>query len=200
MNKRKMNSNNKKKKQEIIHKYNQTSDFYDGRYLTIQQDKFRLILKDIIFNDKLILDAGCGTGLLFEYIEGLFEKSDIPSIHYVGVDISINMLKKFHSKCNQKVIKFNLILSDLENLPFRENKFTLLFSFTSLQNLPDIIQGLKESFRVVIEGANVNFSILRKKLDKEILKGIFTPQIKDMKIIDLESVEDILFRGKASKE
>ena len=195
-----MKPEKKNKKQEIINKYNQTSDFYDRRYVKIQQDKFSLILKDNSIYEKLILDAGCGTGLLFGVIDNSFEKSNVTDFHYVGVDISINMLKRFHSKLDQKAKNVNLILTDLENLPFREDKFTLLFSFTSLQNLPDVIEGLKESFRVVKDGADVNFSILRKKLNKERLKVLLKPLIKYMKIIDIESIEDVLFTGKALKE
>jgi len=195
-----MKPEKKNKKQEIINKYNQTSEFYDRRYVKIQQDKFSLILKDNSVYEKLILDAGCGTGLLFGVIDNSFEKSNNIDFHYVGVDISINMLKRFHSKLDQKAKNVNLILTDLENLPFREDKFTLLFSFTSLQNLPDVIEGLKESFRVVKDGTDVNFSILRKKLNKERLKVLLKPLIKYMKIIDIESIEDVLFTGKALKE
>lgn len=195
-----MKPEKKNKKQEIINKYNQTSEFYDRRYEKIQQDKFSLILKDNSIYEKLILDAGCGTGLLFGVIDNSFEKSNITDFHYVGVDISINMLKRFHFKLDQKAKNVNLILTDLENLPFRDNKFTLLFSFTSLQNLPDVIEGLKESFRVVKDGTDVNFSILRKKLNKERLKVLLKPLIKYMKIIDIESIEDVLFTGKALKE
>lgn len=195
-----MKPEKKNKKQEIINKYNQTSEFYDRRYVKIQQDKFSLILKDNSIYEKLILDAGCGTGLLFGVIDNSFEKSNITDFHYVGVDISINMLKRFHSKLDHKAKKVNLILTDLENLPFRDNKFTLLFSFTSLQNLPDVIEGVKESFRVVKDGTDVNFSILRKKLNKERLKVLLKPLIKYMKIIDIESIEDVLFTGKALKE
>lgn len=195
-----MKPDKKNKKQKIIRRYNQTSDFYDRRYVKIQEDKYRLILKDITIYEKLILDAGCGTGLLFDYIRSSFEKSDITDFHYVGVDISINMLKRFHSKLNQKAKKVNLILSDLENLPLRESRFNLLFSFTSLQNLPDIIEGLRESFRVAKDGADVNFSILRKKLNKEELIGILNPLVRHMNIIDIESIEDALFTGKVLKE
>jgi len=195
-----MKPEKKNKKQEIINKYNQTSEFYDRRYVKIQQDKYSLILKDISIYEKLILDVGCGTGLLFVVIDNSFEKSNVTDFHYVGVDISINMLKRFHSKLDQKAKNVNLILTDLENLPFREDKFTLLFSFTSLQNLPDVIEGLKESFRVVKDGTDVNFSILRKKLNKERLKVLLKPLIKYMKIIDIESIEDVLFTGKALKE
>ncbi|MFX1443187.1 MAG: class I SAM-dependent methyltransferase [Promethearchaeota archaeon] len=189
----------KNKKQQIINKYNQTSEFYDRRYIKLQEDKYRLMLKDITIDEQLILDAGCGTGLLFDYIGSVIETSKNADFHYVGADISINMLKRFHSKLDQKAKYFNLILSDLENLPLRENIVTLLFSFTSLQNLPNVLKGIKEFFRVAREGANVYISILRKNLNKARLTGLLKPLLKYMKIIDIESIEDVLYTGKALK-
>ena len=190
----------KNKKREIIDNYNRTSEFYDRRYVKIQKDKYDLIIKDITINRKCILDTGCGTGLLIEYIGKSIEKSSILDFQYVGVDISINMLKSFFLKIEHRAKNINLILSDVENLPLRDNIFDILFSFTSLQNLPDIIQGVKESFRVVKDGANVNFSVLKKRLNKEQLISIIKPQVKHMRIIDLESIEDTLFIGIALKE
>ncbi len=183
------------KKREIIDKYNQTSEFYDRRYEKIQEDKYRLILNDIRINEKVILDTGCGTGLLFDYMKSSFENLFNHDYHYVGVDISINMLKRFYFKIDQKAKNIDLILSDLENLPLRDNTFDLLFSFTSLQNLPDIIQGIRESFRVVKNGAEVHFSILKKRLNKKKLISIIEHKLKHMKIIERESIEDTLFTG-----
>jgi len=194
-----MGPEKKNKKQEIIFKYNQTSEYYDRRYIKIQEDKYRLILKEITIYEQLILDAGCGTGLLFNYIGSLITTSNNPDFYYVGVDISINMLKKFQSKLKHKAKLYNLILADLENLPLREHIFTLIFSFTSLQNLPNILEGVKESFRVARDGADVNISILRKKLNKKRLKGLLKPLIKHMKIIDIESIEDVVYTGKVLK-
>jgi ubiquinone/menaquinone biosynthesis C-methylase UbiE len=188
------------KKREIIDKYNQTSEFYDRRYEKIQEDKYFLILNDITINEKVILDTGCGTGLLFDYMESSFKNSNNQDYHYVGVDISINMLKRFRFKIDQKAKRIDLILSDLENLPLRENTIDLLFSFTSLQNLPDIIQGIRESFRVVKNGADVHFSILKKRLNKEKLISIIKPKLMHMKIIERESIEDTLFTGIALKK
>jgi len=198
------NSGSDNKKKEIISKYNSTSEFYDRRYFNLQQDKYNLILNDIALNEKLILDAGCGTGLLFEYILNSSERCGINYFHFVGVDISFNMLKKFQLKLsyNAKRMKnnINLILSDLENLPLRGSVFNVLLSFTSLQNLPDVTDGLKEIFRVGKNGADVTFSILRKKVKKERLNCLLKPLLKQMNIIDIESIEDILFTGKALKE
>ncbi len=154
--------------------------------------------------NQIILDAGCGTGLLFDYLLNLLERKFDANYHYVAIDISNNMLKEFQLKLDQKTIsirkKVNLILSDLENLPIRENIFNSVFSFTSFQNLPDIFKGLSESFRVIKDGADVYFSILKKKLNLEKVNFRLQTSLKNMKTINQEFLEDIIFIGKALKE
>ena len=200
----KKNTEKKKKKQEIIKNYDLTSDFYDKRYVKIQHEKYNLVFQNFELTNKIILDAGCGTGLLFDYFLNFFECKFIVNYHYVAIDISNNMLKEFKSKLNQKVesirTKVNLILSDLENLPIRENIFNSVFSFTSFQNLPDIFKGLSESFRVIKDGADVYFSILKKKLNMEQVNLRLQTSLKNMKTINQEFLEDIIFIGKALKE
>jgi len=56
------------KKKIIIEKYNRTSSFYDDRYRKIQNEKFTLQLNNAEFKHKTLFDAGCGTGLLIEFI------------------------------------------------------------------------------------------------------------------------------------
>ena len=200
----KKNTEKKKKKQEIIKNYDLTSDFYDKRYVKIQHEKYNLVFQNFELTNKIILDAGCGTGLLFDYFLNFFECKFIVNYHYVAIDISNNMLKEFKSKLNQKVesirTKVNLILSDLENLPIRENIFDSIYSFTSFQNLPDIFKGLSESFRVIKDGADVYFSILKKKLNMEQVNLRLQTSLKNMKIINQEFLEDIIFMGKALKD
>ena len=198
------NTEKKKKKQEIIKNYDLTSDFYDKRYVKIQHEKYNLVFQNFELTNKIILDAGCGTGLLFDYFLNFFERKFIVNYHYVAIDISNNMLKEFKSKLDQKVesirTKVNLILSDLENLPIRENIFDSIYSFTSFQNLPDIFKGLSESFRVIKDGADVYFSILKKKLNMEQVNLRLQTSLKNMKIINQEFLEDIIFMGKALKD
>ena len=198
------NTEKKKKKQEIIKNYDLTSDFYDKRYVKIQHEKYNLVFQNFELTNKIILDAGCGTGLLFDYFLNFFERKFIVNYHYVAIDISNNMLKEFKSKLDQKVesirTKVNLILSDLENLPIRENIFDSIYSFTSFQNLPDIFKGLSESFRVIKDGADVYFSILKKKLNMEQVNLRLQTSLKNMKIINQKFLEDIIFMGKALKD
>jgi len=80
-------SHDKGKKKEIIERYNLTSNFYEQRYSKIQSDKFNIILKNVDLNNKTILDSGCGTGLLFDFIFRNHKNSRRINYFYVGVDI-----------------------------------------------------------------------------------------------------------------
>ena len=200
----KKSTDKKRKKQEIIKNYNLTSDFYDKRYIKIQHEKYKLVFKNFELNNQITMDAGCGTGLLFDYILTSSEQKFIVNYHYIATDISSNMLKKFQSKLKEKIPhikkRIHLILSDLENLPIRDNTFDSLFSFTSLQNLPDIFKGLDESFRVVRPEARLYFSVLKKTLDLKKFKLRLQSSLKNMEIINKEFIEDIIFKGTALKE
>ncbi|MFX0071670.1 MAG: class I SAM-dependent methyltransferase [Candidatus Hermodarchaeota archaeon] len=198
------NSEEKAKKKEIIKNYNLTSEFYDRRYSDIQKQKFSLILKDLILNQKILLDTGCGTGLLLKNVLEWRQQRESFRFHYVGVDISINMLNNFQRKLlkntNLRNVNINLVLSDIEHLPIRNNIFDLIFSITALQNLPDINKGLKETIRVAKTGAFVNLSILKKKLNLKKLIGKFKSLMINTKIINIESIEDLILIGEILKE
>ena len=116
------------KKKIIIEKYNSTSNFYDDRYRKIQNEKYMLQLKELNFKDKTLLDAGCGTGLLLEYVSNLKRNNLNRELRYVGLDISWKMLKHFYNKTKKikNKINSNLILGDIENLPFRDDKFNVI--------------------------------------------------------------------------
>lgn len=192
---------NPDKKKEIINKYNATSDYYERRYSEIQYKKYEIVLKDFILRDKVILDAGCGTGLLYDFIISSIEQTKTAYYSYIAIDISINMLKIFKSKNFNKDKKIrnklNLVLSDLENLPIRGNIVNSVLSLTSLQNLPHINDGVKETLRVAKD--EIKISILKKKLDLNQLISVLKPRIYDLEIIDKETIEDVIIQGKKVK-
>ncbi len=194
---------NPDKKKKVIKRYNATSDYYEKRYTEIQYEKYNL-LKDYSLKNKFILDAGCGTGLLFDFINNSIEVKDLACVSYIAVDISINMLRIFKSKIKKRKRKMfnsiNLILSDLENLPIRDKVFHLIFSLTSLQNLPNIINGVNELFRVARNNSNIKLSILKKNLDIKEIVSFINPKTIDLEITNKESLEDIIIQGKILKE
>jgi len=193
---------NSDKKKEIISKYNSTSIFYDKRYRKIQEEKYRIILSDFLQEkNKIILDAGCGSGLLFEFIVKKFKNNQIKFLNYIGIEISLNMLKIFAEKCRNlnNNLNVNLILSDIEHLPFRDNRIDSIFSITSLQNLPNIYKGIIEIIRVGEHMANLEFSILKKNLDLDSLISFLNSKIINLKIKNIEFIEDVIIQGKLIK-
>ena len=187
---------NPNKKREIIRKYDSTAHIYDDRYSKIQNDKFNLIIKEFSFEEKILLDAGCGTGLFYDYLLEKLEDDLDKQYNFLGVDISWNMLKEFSLKLkkNEKLAKHQscLLLSDLENLPFRENIFHAYISLTSLQNLPNIINGIKESFRVTKDNGDMKLSILKKKLDLDELLSHIKSKVKNLEITENDDLEDVI--------
>lgn len=187
------------KKQKILSKYNLSFDFYDKRYKKIQYQKFQAISKGLVLDEKIVLDAGCGTGLLLKFFLSYIEQPKKSFYSYIGIDISWNMLMKFRSKLkNIKKIekrKINLILADMDHQPFREYSFNSVYSFTSLQNLPNIFDGINELIRVAKFQAEVKFSVLKKKLDLEKIISFLTQRIKGLIVIKDENIEDVIIQG-----
>lgn len=186
------------KKKNIIEKYNSSFEHYDDRYRIIQLKKYKFAFKGANFQSKLVLDAGCGTGLLYTHLSKHLSKLKYSRTNFICLDISLNMLKKIKIKEEFKKEKANLslILSDLENLPFREKFFDLIVSVTSLQNLPDIFQGVSELIRISKRGTEFYLSILKKdtRLKKVISK--FKPYFNDFMMINNEELEDSIIQGK----
>lgn len=114
------------KKQEIQSKYDSSAEIYDSRYSEIQKEKYKLALQDLDLQ-KPLLDLGCGTGLLKDFL----------GMELIGCDISRNMLRKAKKR------GMLVVQADLEHLPFR-NKFKTILSFTALQNAENVKNVLKE--------------------------------------------------------
>jgi ubiquinone/menaquinone biosynthesis C-methylase UbiE len=135
-------------KREIKKKYDRTASFYNRRYSEIQQLKYRIMI-DFPVKGK-VLDIGCGTGLLHDFLD---------TETYIGVDISREMLKR--GKFSRK------ILADCELLPFKENIFDHVFSFTVLQNAPSYAL-ISEAYRVLKPEGIFVLTILKKAYNEDI--------------------------------
>lgn len=102
-----------------------------------------------------ILDLGCGTGLLAEFLQQ----------NITGVDISFNMVQK--ARFRECVIQ-----ADMDFLPFRNAVFDAIYSFTSLQNLPSLNYVFKEVRRVLKEGHPFTFTLLHKEFSPAVIKKV----------------------------
>lgn len=85
-------------KLDLVRDYDATAHLYDERYKEEQMQKINFLLDKLSPKEgDILLDIGCGTGLLFE-------KADCRLI--VGVDISPNMLREARKKIiAQKVLE-----------------------------------------------------------------------------------------------
>jgi len=147
-----------KMKRAIATKYDVLADAYDSLYGDEQEAKIRSVLESLQLRETdLVLDVGCGTGILFRHIE---EKVGF----IVGLDISRGLLERARNRSRYSS-KISLIRADADYLPFPDEIFDGLFAVTVLQNMPDskatlnqilrkakreaflVVTGLKKSFR-----------------------------------------------------
>ncbi len=150
------------KKTSIKKKYDLSAEVYDSRYENIQFEKYYLMLSNHVLKGRA-LDLGCGTGLLQKFL----------TKKLIGSDISFKMLKKAKER-GEFVVQ-----ADLDYLPFKDNSFQEIFSFTALQNLPNIKLTLQEAKRLLKKDGIFILTILKKSLSPsfhEYLKKYFEIQ------------------------
>lgn len=141
------------------------ADFYEElRYKRPYSKRYHAwwtdIMLSLIRTDGLILDNGCGIGLLAERL---------PQAYLIGLDASRGML----SKAKERMSK--LVLGDSQALPFENGTFDAVFCRSILHHLSDPALGVAEIHRVLKRGgeaifAETNSSILselpRKLINK----------------------------------
>jgi len=145
--------------------YDETATTYDILYKGEQEQKIREILEHITINvSDTVLDAGCGSGFLFEHVQGQV-------YHIIGVDLSMGLLKIAFSRAKQAGMKnVSLVQADVDNLPFREQVFDEAFALTVLQDSSDYGVTLKELTRTTKNNAEVAVTGLKKAFTEESLK------------------------------
>ena len=119
--------------------YDNYGSWYDqerisGYYALINELETAAVLEHA--RDKTILEIGCGTGIILEKTSNIASEA-------VGIDLSEGMLAAAQKK-GLKVQKANAT-----SLPFRDNRFDLVYSFKVLAHIPEISQAISEIVRVV---------------------------------------------------
>lgn len=66
-----------------------------------------------------------------------------------GIDISPRIVKMASRKARQRRVHLNLCVSDVRRLAFKDNKFDLIISTSTLDHFPEIEVALKELYRVL---------------------------------------------------
>ena len=152
---------------------------YDLRYTEEQRLKYESLLTKVrVRPDDIVLDNGCGTGLLFEYV----------TAYIVGLDVSVKLLSEASNRAKDMV---QLVNGDSENLPFRPCVFHSVMSFTVLQNASSPGRMLREMGSVRRGDGGLVVSILKKALSKqEFIELFIKSNLKIKKVVDTEDIND----------
>jgi ubiquinone/menaquinone biosynthesis C-methylase UbiE len=144
------------KKRDIAAQYDALGgEIYDLRYTEEQGAKYDILLKRMGPEpDEIVLDIGCGTGLLNQRLES----------ETVGLDISASLLSTALSKLRGKK-NAQLIMGDAEHPPIRSSSIDKIFAVTLLQNTPNPRLVLQEIKRVGKATAGV--TALKKAFTRE---------------------------------
>jgi len=138
-----------------MHRYDQSARVYEVQYSEEQETKIQTVMTGVTLRrEDAVLDAGCGTGILFEHLS-----KNVKSI--VGTDVSRNLLNEAKKKA-EAANNVALVLSDADNMPFPNGIFDAAFAVTLLQNTPDPRATLKEIKRVSKPNATIVVTGLRK--------------------------------------
>ena len=167
-----------KDKNTIKERYDELGgSLYDLRYTEEQKTKYELIIAELN-QPRLLLDNGCGTGLLFPLLDYTI----------VGLDLSSKLLEKAKERTYEEQ---HLIQGDSEYLPLRDNVFDAEVSVTVVQNLSNPRKFLEESSRVAKPCATVIISSLKRVYSREeISRLVQNDDLSIKKIFTSENVND----------
>lgn len=167
-------------KLELMRDYNATAHLYDDRYGQEQILKISFLLGRVRpKRHDVLLDIGCGTGLLFEFVDCKL---------IVGIDLSINMLKEAKRRRREYI---ELVLGDAEFLPIKSEVVDVVISVTVLQLLRDNNTFMSEVFRCLKSGGVFGISLLSKSKVPEVV-------MKWAEIYESENMKDTFFIGRKS--
>jgi ubiquinone/menaquinone biosynthesis C-methylase UbiE len=131
-----------------MNKYNATAYLYNMRYKNEQELKISFLLGRIKPREnEVLVDIGCGTGLLFKMIK---------CKEIIGIDISINMIREA-----KKIGKAELILADGEFLPLRDEVADIVMSITVIDLIENKEKFFSEIMRCLKRNGRFGISILK---------------------------------------
>ena len=157
---------------------------YDELHAAEQQGKYSLIFSKLnLAKDDRILDVGCGTGLLFSFVQGTL--GHIPSLCF-GIDPSDGLLARV-----PQPFKGNVKRASAERIPFDDDAFDVVVCVTCLQNMRDPSKAVEEMRRVGTRTCRFAVSFLKKSPKRALLEGILLQAFPKAEVIEEE--KDIIF-------
>ena len=149
-----------KEKRRTMRHYDSQAKVYDAQYVKEQNAKIEDALNSMESkSNELILDMGCGTGILLQHIN---KKNKL----LVGLDTSSKLLQEAKKRI-KSMSNTGLIRADADNMPLHDHIFDRVFAITLLQNMPDPTKTISEMKRVGKPEADFILTGLKKKFTQE---------------------------------
>jgi len=166
-------------KKDSVDFYNATAASYRELYTDEQIRKYDVALKSLrAIPVGTVLDVGCGQGL---FLQRISENSFLR----VGVDVSLKMLEEAKEVTRSVA---DLLCADADYLPFKEQVFDSVFSFTLLQNMPDPSFTLCEMLRITGRSGIVLVSFPKRSRALEEICVWFKKNIEPWVKVDSDTV------------
>jgi ubiquinone/menaquinone biosynthesis C-methylase UbiE len=150
--------------------YDRTAPNYDNEFRSRQFKKYRAMLAEAGEDLRTeldrgpVLDLGCGTGLLAEFLCQGFGVRNL-----VGLDFSRRMLACARER---GVLATQ---GEMRRLPFADGRFAVAFGFTVLRILPDRdadSRALEEIARVLNPGGRLILTVLAASHDESLTRDL----------------------------
>ncbi|MEM0361439.1 MAG: class I SAM-dependent methyltransferase [Sulfolobales archaeon] len=155
---------------ECIKWYNALSKSYDELYGEEQKVKYRRLFKNVDKELGVVLDVGCGTGTLFEYLI----TSGFKVSRYICMDVSDKIVELALRKLGTFVeegMLIDLIIADLAYPPFREEPaFDLIAMITVLKEDYNLVSIVSKYVSRVRRGGYLLYTVIRKELRDDELR------------------------------
>lgn len=137
-----------------IFEYDESAEAYDQAVTTyddwlgvdLLKEGMRVIQEIPVQDSSRVLDVSTGTGRMIFALEGLHSKANI---EFVGVDLSIGMLRVAQRKLDYAKLEVPLLHTQVKELPFEDNSFDVVTHSGGINTFGDIPATLKEWVRVL---------------------------------------------------
>jgi len=126
---------------------------YDEGWGPAVLDPFTKDFKNYVSTGDVVLDVGCGTGLVTLYAS----EAAGPEGRVVGIDPTSFLLERARSKTSAHPIEW--VDASVEDMPFEEDTFDVVLCQQALQYMEDPLIGMKSMTRVLKPGGTVAVSV-----------------------------------------
>lgn len=133
--------------------------FKNAKALSLSKDRVKDLLTDTqlnkeYFKNKIVLDAGCGSGRWSYALLKLGAKVIGVDISRGGVEVTNENLGKFKN--------FAVIQADIMDLPFKNNSFDFIFSWGVLHHTPKTFFAFKKLIPLLKPGGSLYIMVYEK--------------------------------------